>query len=127
MDAAVVESTVREIQDVVREASQHPPPTDFVEIDRVSFALNRSCASLGEIRNIVFQGASGFHPEIVSSLRELHICLSRLSVEWETLLQNCHNRLPQCRGVLGRPRVSLNIPLVKIVFFFGSDYIAVSF
>ena len=31
MDAAVVESTVREIQDVVREASQHPPPTDFVE------------------------------------------------------------------------------------------------
>ena len=39
MDAAVVQSTVREIQDVVREASQHTPPTDFVEIDRVSFSL----------------------------------------------------------------------------------------
>lgn len=113
--ATEVESVVMDVLEVVEDVSQNTGSNDFVEVDRITFALSRSSNRLGSVITVVLTEGT-FHPDIVSWLRELHLCLTQLWVEWETRLQRFHNQLPCERPSLGRPAMTLNIPMVSFMF-----------
>lgn len=77
------------------------------EVDRISFALSRSSMEIEEILNAVLINHSiSLSDECVSLLRELHICLTHMVLEWESRHLQISDR------AFGRPRISINIPLV---------------
>ena len=94
------------IEDSIRQSST-------VDYDGVSIALHCSSLSLGRILNDVLMCGHYLGSNIVSSLRELHICMTHLSVEWETrLVQLSHGSSPPKSSSLGHPTVFINIPVV---------------
>lgn len=115
MDVQAIHATVRDVLDVVQDSTQHLNTVDFEEVDRISLAFNRSSFSLGQILNAVLVcGESNvcFHGGIISSLRELHMCVTQLFIEWETRLLHLRLGSSPSRSSLGRPNISINIPMV---------------
>ena len=79
----VVRRTLRSLQ----ESEEHAGAVFLNDVDRVCLSLSRSSAELGELLNAVFVTRTlVLDEECVSSLRELHICINRLLVEWESTL-----------------------------------------
>ena len=103
-----VEEVVYRTLDAIRE-SEHVDITVPNEVDQICFALSRSSSEIGEILNaVLITQAIALSDECVSILRELHICLSRMVLEWES------RHLRASVRALGRPRLTINIPLVNV-------------
>ena len=66
-----MESVVREVLEVVEDAAQNMSSNDFVEVD--TFALNRTSNELDSVLTNILAEATPIRPDIVSSLRELHL------------------------------------------------------
>ena len=109
----VVEEVVRRTLEAIRDSEL----TDINEVDRIRFALSRSSVEIGVILNeVLITQSIALSDECVSLLRELHMCLTHMFLEWESRHLRISNR------VLGRPRIAINIPLVK---FYSGCYIYV--
>ena len=110
-------AVVQRVLHVVQECEiQSIDTISFNEVDRICLVLSRCATELGELLNSVLVARSIFLDEdTVSSLRELHICVNHLVVEWETrLLRASTGPAPPARALpLGRPRVLINLPLVR--------------
>ena len=99
----VVHRTLEVIQD-----SELIDTTVINEVDRISLALSRSSAEIAEILNAVLITHSiALSDECVSLMRDLHICLTHMGLEWDSRHLRISDR------ALGRPRISINIELVK--------------
>ena len=81
--------------------------------DRVSLGSSDSM-----LNTILPVGDSGFQQDVISSLRELHMRVIHLSIDWETQLQCFHNGLPQHRAPFGRPNISLNVPMLCVLPYY---------
>ena len=99
-----VEDVVRRTLEVIQE-SELVDTTVTDEVDRITFALSRSSVEIGEILNAAHSIA--LSDEFVSLIRDLHICLTHMVLEWESRHLRISGRM------LGRPRISINIPMVK--------------
>ena len=99
-----------ELRDLVHrtlEVVQDSKLIDASVINGISFALRHSSMEIGGILNAVLINHSiSLSDECVSILQELHICLTHMVLEWES----CHLQISN--GAFGRPRISINIPLV---------------
>ena len=85
METQSVRSTVREVLIVIEDSIK------YLNTVKISLTLLRSASSVGQILNAVLichsVESSCFTNNTVSSFRELHMCVTQLSVEclWETL------------------------------------------
>ena len=113
-----MEAVVRRVLTVVEDSLRHSNTTDLNEVDRISLALERSTAELGELLNAaIVSDEITLHEDAITVLRDLHICLNQMTVEWESKLQIMSTgdmyRPPTNPG---RPRKLLNIPMVSCSF-----------
>lgn len=109
-------AAVWRVLNVIRDCEIHNVDTiAFSDLDRICLALSRCAAELGELLNAVLVSRTiALDEGNVSSLRELHLCVNHLVVEWETrLLQTSTSSAPPSRP-LGRPRILINFPLVSV-------------
>lgn len=115
MDVQAVHGTVRDVLEVIQDSTRHLNTVDFEEVDRISLAFNRSSFSLGQILNAALvcgESNACFQGGIITSLRELHMCVTQLFIEWETRLLHLRLGSSPSRSSLGRPNISINIPMV---------------
>ena len=81
---------MRRVLCVIQDCERNVGTTLVDEVDRISLALNHSSDELGELLNAVLvSGCILLDKDNRSSLRELHVCVNRLAVEWETRLNVC--------------------------------------
>lgn len=109
-DTELVRSIVRNVWRVVTDVLANSDSTDFIVIDGITLELSQCSMALGEVLNgIVLSGhGTTFSQNDVTSLRELHVCVSQLFVDWETRL----NQYMLLTQQFGRPRIPINIPMV---------------
>lgn len=114
METESLHVTVRGVSVVIEDSVQHLSTVDIHEIDRISLALLRCSSSLGQILNaaLICGESSRSADDTVSSLRELHMCVTQLSIEWETRLFQMSHGSSSSRCSLGRPRIPINVPMV---------------
>ena len=112
MATLLVQDIVRDVSRVVEEVLQNRNTSDMSIVDRITLSLSQCSAALGELLNEVLLSSNGssLSQADVNSLRDLHICVSQLFVQWESRLQQ-HSPQPR----VGRPRVSLNVPMVGLL------------
>ena len=115
MEDEAIHVTVRDMLDVIEDSMRQSNTMDYHEVDGVSFALHHSSSSLGQILNdVLIYGDHLLEVNIISSVRELHMCVTHLSVEWETRLFQLSHGSSLPRSSLGHPTLSINIPMVCI-------------
>lgn len=113
-----MEAVVRRILTVVEDSERHSNTTDLNEVDRISLALECSTAELGELLNAAIVSDEIILQEnTITILRDLHVCINQLIVEWESKLQIVSTGgMHRPPTNLGRPRKFLNIPMVGCSF-----------
>ena len=112
-----MEAVVRRVLHVIQDCVRHANITDLNDVDRICLNLARCSAELGDLLNCVLVTRCILLDEDnISALRELHVCVNHLAVEWETRLLRVSNSETPSASASGRPRVAINIPLVKLKF-----------
>ena len=107
-----MESMVDRVRDVLSECVLHSTTSDVGVLDRIVVSLSQCSVDIGDLLNDSVVNGGDEEPSI--ELRQLHICVNELLVEWETKLFRHENRMGVASNVsLGRPRNIINVPLVS--------------
>lgn len=108
-----VEEIVRLVLTEINEVVYQLGVVSDQDLDRASIALGGVSLTLSELLNSLLLGEEieGLDAEVVTQLKQLHLCLTDQILEWETRLQ----RASFDDRSVGRSKKPINIPMVRNV------------